>query len=140
MTETLLLGTFFLALCGADLSAPVVPSQPTIGSEIRRGADAATACERVDVVVETQLYMDCVDAAHNDNRQRMGSGYDAFDTGLYFVERRKLQILLGAAAKSSILDPGMIRAAFDLADANYRLARDHVGVTDDQVELARYSP
>lgn len=124
------------AAAGADMNAPLVQSAPTLGSEVHRGADAADACRRVDVVTDLQGYEDCIDAAHDRNRQAMGTAYEAFDAGLYYKERRTLQILLGIEAKNPIMDGALLGAAFNLADARYQSARDRIGATDEQVMLA----
>jgi len=118
------------------MNAPLTPQPPTLGSEVHRGADAAEACARLDPVMNPQGYAGCIDAAHEQNRQTMGSAYEAFDAGLYFVERRKFQILVGLAAKSTLLNRPLLQSDFGLADAHYREARDRIGATDDQVSLA----
>jgi hypothetical protein len=130
--RTLLLALAVTALAAAahaaDLNAPVRPVQPTIGSEIKRGADAAVTCdEAVNSTSRPERFADCVDAAAAANRQRMGSGYEAFDAGLYFIARKYLAIVLPAGS-----------ATVQAADAGYRSACRSIGATDAEVERAAF--
>lgn len=119
------------------LDAPVRPRAPTVGSEIHRGADAAIACHELSPITNLDGYRGCIDAAHNQNRQAMGTGYAAFDAGLYFKEAQTLGIVLKVL--SSHADVSLLRMDADLADALYHSARNEVGVTDDQVRVAAFS-
>ena len=119
----------------ADLGAPLVPKPPTLGSEIHRGADAAIACHALSPILQTADYRACIEAAHDRNRQAMGRGYEAFDAGLYFEEKRSLDIVLQVISARGG-DVSLLRGDADLANSLYDAARDAIGVTDDQVRGA----
>ena len=79
-----------------NLDAPIVPAKPTIRSEFKRGMDAAQDCSfKTELMSEMRLYAACIDAAHNQNRQQMGTGFEAFDLGLYHRARDEMRIAVG---------------------------------------------
>jgi hypothetical protein len=79
----------FLAAClfastssAADLNAPLV-DRPTLGSEIKRGWDAASDCylHNLEALADGQCISDASSAA-----QQQRSNYKPFELGLYFGE------------------------------------------------------
>lgn len=143
MTHTIIIAIGAAAIAGGAISgpldAPVLPRTPTVGSEIHRGADAAAACHPLNAVEAPQAYVECIEDAHNQNRQAMGSGFEAFDAGLYFKARRQFEILVRLTAKDPLGNAALIRSDFDMEDARYQIARDKLGLTDAQVMMASYS-
>ncbi len=119
------------AILGADLNAPIVPAQPTIGSEILRGADAGFDCQEGNPL-DDGAFLGCIESRQSDNRQKMGRGYEAFDAGLWFEASQHLQSAVRAGA--------MVQSDLDVADAGLRAAERAIGVTDGDVVRASQHP
>jgi hypothetical protein len=118
-------------LAAADLDMPLKPAVSTLRSEILRGSEATRACEaRANPAKALEAYARCVDAIHEQNRNAMGSRFEAFDVGLYFRERQTLQILLRQPGGSPVTSTGTLSIEFALADSSYALARDKLGLTE----------
>lgn len=120
------------------LDAPITPKAPTVGSEIHRGADAANACEADNSgPFKVDGFYECVQHAHDDNRQRMGAGFEAFDAGLYYVAKRNLTIDFQVLQKSpSGGDTSMLAANLNLINAAYTGACDALKLGDADVMTA----
>lgn len=137
------LGVLLLALAMSPavadpLDAPVPPAAPTIGSEIRRGADAGFDCELHNTLPEdSESFFDCIEGAHTNNRQRMGQGYEAFDAGLYYHARQNMQIVADVTSKSTLdYDHDGISRELDLMDGQLKEAMLALHVSEDDVRRA----
>ena len=115
----------------ANLDAPLKPAPPTLGSEIRRGADAAFACRlrRADPL-DGEALLACLDRAQGANRQSMGRGYEAFDAGLWLIARDAFDELARVAPSD------LARSEAAVAAVGLREAERVAGVTDEDVRVA----
>jgi hypothetical protein len=127
-------------LFGPGIDAPIVPAQPTIRSEIRRGMDAARDCHRFNAVTEMESYTDCIDAARRHNRQQMATGFEAFDVGLYRAARDEMRIVLDVLnqSPSPLFDPVSAKLRLDVEQSGYDAARAALSLSDDQVDSAAH--
>lgn len=124
-----------------SLDAPMVAAGPTIRSEIMRGSDAADDCDKsFDLARQLQEWRDCIDAAHSANRQRMGTGFEAFDAGLYWQARFQLATTAKVLKEHPYLDRYdsehalLVKSALNVEDGNYQLAKSALKLTDQQIE------
>lgn len=130
---------FAVALVSAQtsLDAPLPASAPTIGSEVGRGADAAHSCESISPVRNLLAYEKCIDTAHDENRQAMRTGYEAFDSGLYWSEVFNLNVLVKTLSTQDVLGlRNLADSGLALAKVRYENARDTLKLTDEQVQHA----
>jgi hypothetical protein len=135
---------FALLLCvlatsdatAADLNAPVI-NQPTIGSEIARGLDAANTCS-----AETDpLYLSkCAYDVSSANRQRE-SNSKPFELGLFFGTWHYQTILVDVA--NDLPDNGVAQAKVPNAQAEahdmfvlFRKIQRDLHITDAQLVAA----
>ena len=120
------------------LDAPLPTSAPTIGSEIKRGADAGNRCaDLFTMPTRADGFMNCIDARQSANRQAMGTGYEAYDVGIYFVAKMNLNVSI------EVLDGNrpeirVIQAKKNLYDVYYRQARDMLHLTDAEAERGSF--
>jgi len=112
------------------LDAPLAHKPPTVRSEMQRGGDAAFKCV-LDSHFLPQAAERCVKNAQGGNRQQMGTGFEAFDTGLYFMAWNLTE---DAVTPLKGTDEG------EIAQINvkyywgmYVLSRKKLGLTDDAV-------
>lgn len=131
-----------VVLCGAvqssaqstGLNAPIPPPTLTVGSEIKRGADAADRCSTVFVLpTKSDGFIDCIDVRQSTNRQTMGNGYEAYDAGLYFMAKMNIGVALEILSKRG-RDVGVLQAKLNVYDVRYRQARDKLGLGDSEVQ------
>jgi hypothetical protein len=121
------------AISQAPVDAPLAQENPTLRSEIKRGLDAARDC--VKGVLALDAMSDCIFKSWSDNRQRMGTGTDAFDLGLSFGGW--LHATLSGEALAGT--PDFARQAQHVAMtkkifwSTYVDIRKGVNLTDDQV-------
>ncbi|GLV30098.1 hypothetical protein TomTYG75_26140 [Sphingobium sp. TomTYG75] len=135
------LGAFSLTAMAAPptgLNAPVQPSTPTVGSEIKRGADAADRCGTLYTMpTSADGFAACVDARQSANRQSAGVGYEAFDIGLYFMAKANIGVAIDILSKAG-RDVAVLRARMNLYEVRYRQARDKLNLTDAEAEKGAY--
>lgn len=77
-------------------------------------------------------FINCIDARQSSNRQSMGTGYEAFDLGIYHTARMNLKVAIEVRGG----DNGMLQAKFNLYDVYYRQAREKLQLTDSEVQRA----
>ena len=120
---------------GADLRRPVKPAPPTLLSEIRRGADAAFGCQIANSAhpLESEPLLQCLREQQRTNRQQMGRGYGAFESGLWFAGRGRLRGLVAVAPSARAA------SSLDVAVAGLREAELVLGVSDDDVWRALHT-
>lgn len=122
------------AMAQNRLSAPLPASAPTIGSEIKRGADAANRCGSLhQMPTDADGFTSCIDLRQSSNRQANATSYEAFDAGLYFMAKMNLVVAIDVLGKSDRSVP-VLQARFNLYDAWYRQIRDKLKLTDDDVK------
>jgi hypothetical protein len=121
------------AAAAPTASAAVAPGD---ASEIERGASAALDCyQRFPALTQAADFAGCVQEVHASNRRRVGTGYEAFDAGLYFRAaqfiRIKIELLQdgdpGAgdlASLRAVLGP--LEADSDTADAELHVSNSDV--------------
>lgn len=114
---------------GATRRAPPKPAAPPPGPEIRRGADAAFGCQisNSERPMDTAAYLQCVQGQQRANRQQMGRGFEAFDTGLWYTARVRLRGL------DAVVPSGLAKSNLDTASAGLAVAQQASGVTDGDV-------
>lgn len=133
----LLLAACTAALATSAAAGPPDPQVPSaIRAEIERGANAALDCYlRFPALTKSADFAGCVQETHADNRQRMGTGYEAFDAGLYFRAaqyiRIKIEVLQDGDPTNSNLPTltsllGPLEAGSDAADAALHISYDAV--------------
>jgi hypothetical protein len=126
-----------LAVTGAGaaenpLDAPVVSQAPTLRSEIQRGRDAAEKCS-ADLPHGLGPFDKCVTNAQADNRQKMGQGFEAFDTGLYFSAWMNMDVLVSSNKGGLLVNDKLARISEKGYWDEYRESRNKIGTTDDAV-------
>lgn len=118
------------------LNAPIQPSTPTVGSEIKRGADAAERCSALFTMpTNAAAFTNCIDSRQSSNRQTMGTGYEAYDVGIYFVAKMNLNVAIDVLGESRP-ETRVIQAKNNLYDVYYRQARDKLNLTDADAQRA----
>lgn len=115
------------------LDAPLVPKPPTTRSELVRGGDAAFGC-----TLSSESSLDdiekCVDSAQITNRQKMGQGFEAFDTGLYFQAWSMLNSRVSAAHGTTLLgNLNTLKRLEKFYWEEYRDSRKVIALSDAQV-------
>ena len=115
------------------LNAPILPSTPTVGSEIKRGADAGDRCaDLFRMPTRADRFINCIDARQSSNRQSMGTGYEAFDLGIYQTARMNLKVAIEVGGGGN----GVLQAKLNLYEVYYRQTRDKLQLTDSEVQRA----
>jgi len=131
------LGAFSLTAIAAPpagLNAPIQPSTSTVGSEIKRGADAADRCGTLYTMpTSADGFAACVDAHQSANRQNAGVGYEAFDIGLYFIAKANIGVAIDILSKAG-RDVAVLQARMNLYEVRYRQTRDKLKLSDDEVQ------
>ena len=126
-----------MAAPASALDAPIIPATPTVGSEIKRGADAANRCSDLNQMpTEADGYINCIDASQSANRQSMAAGYDAFDVGLYSKAKRALDV---SAKILSVREPeisAILYSKFKVYEIRYQQDLEKLHLTDDEAERA----
>lgn len=127
-----------LAAAQISLNSPVLPTQPTILSEIRRGMDAAFTCEDPEMLEHMRRYQACITAIRDANRQHMGTSYQAFDIGLYRMARDRMAdaVSIISTDRSGLFDLELARAGLDVEQAGYQQSKSALGLTEAQVDEA----
>jgi hypothetical protein len=118
------------------LDAPI-NQHPTVRTEMKRGAQAAFDCmvhRRADVGIFTE----CVEDAQKENRQKMARSFEAFELGLYQVERDVLSTWIKYHPDISSEDQEIAKLSHDVAETDYQDARKALHLTDAQVQAAIY--
>lgn len=119
------------------LNAPIQPPMPTVGSEIKRGADAADRCSTLYTMpTGADGFVACVDARQSANRQSAGT-YEAFDVGLYFMAKANMGVAIDILSQAG-RDTATLRATLNLYDVRYRQARDKLHLTDAEAAKGAY--
>lgn len=114
----------------SGLNAPIAPSTPTVGGEIRRGADSGNRCADLFAMpTRADGFMNCIDARQSSNRQSMGTGYEAYDVGIYFVAKMNLNVAIEVLGGNRP-ENRVLQAKLNLYDVYYRQARDKLHLTD----------
>lgn len=135
----LIFSVFSVASIAGPLDSPVTPRPPTIGSEIDRGKDAATSCLNPRPF-DLDYIGRCIDKAHDDNRQKMGQGFDAFDAGFYFTAWLDLQVMEDAN-NGVMMDKAAAQAMIGEFWTAYKSSRSRINITDaDTVEALKLPP
>jgi hypothetical protein len=122
-----------LAISQVSLDAPLVQEKPTLRSEIARGRSASFDCQQGPL--ELSVLTDCLFKVSSANRQKMGTGYDPFDVGLFFGGWSTCHI----ASSTLSGHPDFAARARDANEREkitwntYVALRKKVGLTDDQV-------
>lgn len=120
------------------LDAPIKPSTPTVGSEIKRGSDAVFQCGMIYVSpLEVQAFARCVGDQELTNRNEMKSGYEAFNTGLYFAARKYAQISLNVLTDHGEPAAG-VDSIIERFDIGLRNSSQKFGLTDEQLRIATF--
>lgn len=120
------------------LNAPIQPSTPTVGSEIKRGADAADRCgDLYTMPTDAPGFIACVAARQSANRQSAGTGYEAFDIGLYFMAKMNIGVAIDVLKKSG-RDDAVLHSTMSLYELRYKQARDKFALTDSDTKRAAY--
>jgi len=120
------------------LDAPIKPSTPTLGSEIKRGESAVFQCSTdYDSTLQFQSFARCVDDQELANRNEMKSGYEAYDTGLYFAARTYAQITLNVLSEHSVPAVG-VQEMINAFDIGYHENSKAFHLTDEQVRIAAF--
>jgi hypothetical protein len=117
---------------GNSLDKPVT-SQPTLRSEIKRGNDAAFACTLTNGPLKLDQAHTCLEKAQHDNRQKMSTGYEAFDAGLYLMAWDHFQTAARLLKDSQIGDPEAASRNAELYWKLYRIRLKDLGLSDDAV-------
>jgi hypothetical protein len=124
----------------ALLDAPLVPKPPTVRSELERGHEAAFTCT-LKHPLEVANVSGCVDSAQEANRQKMGQGFEAFDTGCYFTAwvhfRQVLSVILGS---SDTVNLKLAQLDERLYWTRYVASRKKIGVSDSAILEALFKP
>lgn len=115
----------------ADLNRPVRPRPPTVASEALRGRDAAGDCFSQFFPGEPELFRGCLHEAEKANRQQLRTGYQAFDAGLYYEVKARLDPYI----KSKEFPGTYNIETRDQAAVALRSAEHAIGATDS--DLAR---
>jgi hypothetical protein len=137
----LALGAFLIGpgAQSADLSAPI-NTTPTLGSEIKRGIDAAfSQCPNS---FDPLAFPQCVFAIEGKNRQKVVE-YQPFDLGLFFEAWIRMDVAgFPSQELQSDLAQSHYTSARRQAKAMYGVFRDYqtkLGVTDEQlISLSDY--
>jgi hypothetical protein len=117
----------------AAVDASLSQEKPTVRSEIKRGSDASGDC--VKGILELDTMADCIFKTSNDNRQKIGTGTEAFDLGLSFGGW--LHATLSAEALAGTADFAQqaehIASTKKIFWGTYVDLRKKVNLTDDQI-------
>jgi hypothetical protein len=121
------------AVSQAAVDASLAQEKPTVRSEIKRGSDASGDC--VKGILDLDPMADCIFKTSNENRQKMGTGIEAFDLGLSFGGW--LHATLSAEALAGTADFAQqaqhIASTKKIFWGTYVDLRKKVNLTDDQV-------
>ncbi|HEY4115418.1 MAG TPA: hypothetical protein VGM17_15285 [Rhizomicrobium sp.] len=121
----------------ADLNA-LLNDQPTIGSEVSRGAAASFQCE-LNHEADSVAFGKCVSDAANADEQRHPD-YAAFELGLYWQECVLRSIILGGDKQGHmLLDDVELRHSKTVLVLSYQQFRRYqrqLGLTDEQLVTA----
>jgi hypothetical protein len=140
MRYQLLLGVLLMVKIASsaamDLNAPV-NTTPTVGTEIKRGVDAANACDTS--AMEPLNYALCIQGIDDRNAQKVVDS-KPFDVGLYFAAWLSMDII-GSMPASNDFARHLGEAGHSEAASMYIIYRDFqrkLGVTDDDVITASW--
>jgi hypothetical protein len=133
------IGLILLSLCNAkvvdaaDLNAPI-EAKPTVGSEIKRGTEAAFDCFSRNVMVPFDAE-ECTSNVESQNRQRLMAGFEPFSLGAYYMGWFLADGFAFNDKLGSALSAQWRRVAADLF-ASYRDYQNRLGLTNDQLITA----
>jgi hypothetical protein len=134
-----LAGLILLILCSAnvvgaaDLNAPI-ETKPTVGSEIRRGTEAAFDCFSRNVMSPFDAE-ECTSNVEAQNRQRLQAGFEPFSLGAYYMGWFLADGFAFNAKLGEALTAQWHRVATDLF-ASYRDFQNRLSLTNDQLITA----
>lgn len=122
----------------AQLNSPIAPSTPTVGSEIKRGADAGERCASLFMMpTKRDGFANCIDSSQAANRQRMGNGNDAFDLGIYLIAKRNMDVAAEVMKpRAAAIEISILEGRSSLYEIKMRHARERLNVSEADVERA----